>query len=381
MYTYQKIFSIVIILLCFGCDQKQSNINEQDKKKQYQSYTVTTSKISNDIEQTGVIRPLTHDILVSPVTGFITSQNLPYGADAEKGEDLFVISDTELSAEVFSKLTNYHSAKWDYESNKNKYLDFKLQFASGLVAYEEVKQKEIEADRSEMKLIQSEFELKRISNKINKNLDDLKKLNLDELKKTFLYGDQKDSIIITSPNNGTLIPLGNKINDKDTIAKTGTKVEGGQAFAALANLNRGEIQIELDENQVNNVKNGMDIIVKSLSKNELQLTGKIKTIKLFEFSQKSDNMTRYPVNIAVESKTNIKPGTRCKIIVPMPSRTAIMIPIKAVNDTYKSPYVLMSNGSKRSVTLGKTNINQVEITKGLSPNETILVPSDNHTTS
>ena len=58
----------------------------------------------------------------------------------------------------------------------------------------------------------------------------------------------------------------------------------------------------------------------------------------------------------------------------MPSRSAALIPIDAVNNPYKSPFVTMADGSKRSIELGKTNLNQVEITKGLLPNEQILVP-------
>lgn len=374
MYNYLKIISFIVCVLFFGCEQKSANTQKDTKQVKYEIYTVQSAKFSDSIEQISVIKPLTHDVIISNVTGFITEQMASYGSDVKEGDALFVISDSELSTEVFNKLADYHNAQWDNESNQNKYQDYKLQYSSGLVAFEEVKLKEIEAKRSEMKLIQAEFELKQIANKINKTFDVLKVMDITELKNTFLDKKQKNSIIIKSPNDGTLIPLNLGSNDADKISKTGSKVEGGQAFAALANLNRGEIQIELDESQLTNLKIGMNVTVKSLSNPKLELSGIIKTIKLFEFNQKSDNLTRYPVTILVDSKTNIIPGTRCKITIPMPNRSAPQIPITAVNNPYKLPFVFMTDGTKRDIVLGKTNLNQVEIIKGLSPNEQILVP-------
>ncbi|MDG2347939.1 MAG: efflux RND transporter periplasmic adaptor subunit [Gammaproteobacteria bacterium] len=374
MYNYLKIISFIVCVLFFGCEQKSANTQKDTKQVKYDIYTVQSAKFSDDIEQISVIKPLTHDVIISNVTGFITKQMASYGADVKEGDALFVISDSELSTEVFNKLADYRNAQWDNESNQNKYQDYKLQYSSGLVAFEEVKLKEIEAKRAQMKLIQAEFELKQIANKINKTFDDLKVMDITELKNIFLDKKQNNSIIIKSPNDGTLIPLDLGTNDPDKISKTGSKVEGGQAFAALANLNRGEVQIELDESQLTNLKTGMNVTVKSLSNPNLQLTGIIKTIKLFEFNQKSDNLTRYPVTILVDSKKNIIPGTRCKITIPMPNRSAPQIPIAGVNNPYKLPFVLMADGTKRNIVLGKTDLNHVEIIKGLSPNEQILVP-------
>lgn len=381
MYNYLKIISFIICLLFFGCEEKSSDATNDKRQQKYDVYTVQTSKISDDIEQISVVKPWVHDVILSNVTGFLAKQIAPYGADVKPGDALFVISDTELSSEVFSKLADYHNAKWDYESNQNKLQDYQLQFKSGLVALEEVKQKEIDAKRSEMQLIQSEFALKQIANKIDKTFDELKDIDLDNLKSIFFDNNQKNSIIVTSPNQGTLIPLNLGSNENDTIAKTGSEVKGGQAFAALANLTRGEIQIELDESQITKITSGMNVKVQSLSNPKLELTGEIKTIKLFEFNQKSDNLTRYPVTIIVESKKNIIPGTRCKITIPMPSRSVPLIPIDAVNDPYKSPYVTMADGAKRNIILGKTSLNQVEVIKGLSPDEQILVPEKTTTSS
>ncbi len=374
MSTYLKIFSITILILLTGCDQKQTVSNTKSNSNTKTKFVVPSKTINEDIEQTGVITPLTHALIVSPVSGFITQQNAPYGSDVKKDDKIFIVSDADLSTEVFNKIVDYHNAKWDYESSKNKYSDYKLQFKSGLVAEEDVKLQEIEYYRADMKLIQSEFELKKIAKKIDKPFDQLKSTDIEKIKAIFLNKSLKDSITITAPNHGTLIPLLSDPTKETTAANVGSKVEGGQAFAALANLNQGEIKIELSENQVLMLKNGMSVNIKSLSQPDLKLTGEISAIKYFEFNQKSDNMTRYPIIIHVKSESNITPGTRCKIIIPMKSRTAIVIPISAIMDPYQNPYVMMSNGTKRNVVLGKTDQNNVEITSGLSPKEIILVP-------
>ena len=373
MSTYLKIFSITILILLAGCDQKQTVSNQTSNSNAKTTFVVSRKTINEDIEQTGVITPLTHGLIVSPVSGFITKQSLPYGSDVKKDDKIFIVSDADLSTDVFNKIADYHNAKWDYESSQNKYLDYKLQLKSGLVAEEDVKLKEIDFYRADMKLVQAEFELKKIANKIDKPFDQLKSTDIEKIKTIFLNKSLKDSITISAPSNGTLIPLLSDPN-KDTAATVGSKVEGGQAFAALANLNQGEIKIELNENQVLMLKNGMSVNIKSLSQPDLKLTGVISAIKYFEFNQKSDNMTRYPIIIHVNSESNITPGTRCKIIIPMKSRTATIIPINTIMDPYQNPYVVMANGTKRSVVLGKTDQNNVEIKSGLSPNETILVP-------
>ena len=374
MSTYLKIFSITILILLSGCDQKQTVSNTKSSSNTKTTFVVQSKTINEDIEQTGVITPITHALVVSPVSGFITQQNAPYGSDVKKDDKIFIVSDADLSTNVFNKIADYHNAKWDYESSKNKYLDYKLQFKSGLVAEENVKTKEIEYYRAEMKLLQAEFELKKIANKIGKPFNQLKSTDIEKVKAIFLNKSLKDSITISAPSNGTLIPLLSDPTKDTTAANVGSKVEGGQAFAALANLNQGEIKIELNENQVLMLKNGMSVNIKSLSQPDLKLTGVISAIKYFEFNQKSDNMTRYPIIIHVNSESNITPGTRCKIIIPMHSRTAIIIPINAVNNPYQSPYVIMANGNKRTVVLGKTDINNVEVKSGLTPNEQILVP-------
>lgn len=374
MSTYLKIFSITILILLAGCDQKQTVSNQTSNSTANTTFVVSRKTINEDIEQTSVITPLTHALIVSPVSGFITQQNAPYGSDVKKDDKIFIVSDADLSTDVFNKIVDYHNAKWDYESSKNKYSDYKLQFKSGLVAEEDVKLQEIEYYRADMKLIQSEFELKKIAKKIDKPFDQLKSTDIEKIKAIFLNKSLKDSITITAPNHGTLIPLLSDPTKETTAANVGSKVEGGQAFAALANLNQGEIKIELSENQVLMLKNGMSVNIKSLSQPDLKLTGEISAIKYFEFNQKSDNMTRYPIIINVKSESNIIPGTRCKIIIPMKSRTAIVIPISAIMEPYQNPYVMMANGTKRNVVLGKTDQNNVEITSGLSPKEVILVP-------
>ena len=375
MSTYLKIFSITLFILLVGCDQNKSGTSQSKQTSQTTTTLKITKKtINENIEQTGVITPLTHALVVTPVSGFITKQNFPYGSNVKKDDKIFIVSDSDLSSDVFSKIADYHNAKWDYESSHNKYLDYKLQFKSGLVAQEDVKTKEIDFYRSEMNLLQTEFELKKIAKKIDKPFDQLKSTNIEKIKAIFLNKDLKDSVIISAPSHGTLIPLITDPTKDNVTAKVGSKVEGGQAFAALANLNQGEIKIELSENQVQMLKNGMSVNIKSLTQPDLKLSGTISAIKYFEFNEKSDNMTRYPIIIHVNSEDNITPGTRCEIVIPMKSRTAITIPINAVNDPYQNPYVIMANGTKRNVNLGKTDINNVEIKSGLAPNEVILVP-------
>ncbi|MEE2770084.1 MAG: hypothetical protein VX835_03265 [Pseudomonadota bacterium] len=375
MYNYLKTFSLFMIFLLVGCEQQNTHNEKKDQPKTYETYVIQKSKINDNIEQIGVITPLTHNVIVSSVSGFIEEQFHPYGSDIKKDEPLFKISGSTLSIDVFSKLVEYHNAKWDYESSKNKYQDYKLQFTSGLVANEEVVAKEIEFNRAKIKLLQTEFELKSFSEKIDKTFEQLTSIKIDDLQKFFIDGNSADSIIIQAPDNGSLIPLTKEPSeDNSGAAKPGSKVEGGQAFAALTNLNQGEILIELDENQILSLKNKMPVIVKPLSRPDIELSGYINAIKLFEFTQKSDNLTRYPVVIHVESKTNIVPGTRCKIIINMPSRTAIMVPINAIYDPYKNPYAILANGSKRPVKLGRTELDRVEIKSGLSVDEKILIP-------
>ena len=146
-----------------------SNTNSSSTTKT--TFVVQSKTINEDIEQTSVITPLTHALIVSPVSGFITQQITPYGSDVSgKDDKIFIVSDVDLSTDVFNKIVDYYNAKWDYESNKNKYFDYKLQFKSGLVAEEDVKLKEIEYYRADMKLVQSEFELKKLLIKLINHL-------------------------------------------------------------------------------------------------------------------------------------------------------------------------------------------------------------------
>tara|TARA_X000000950_G_C13815916_1_gene619786 strand:+ start:247 stop:1389 length:1143 start_codon:yes stop_codon:yes gene_type:complete len=373
MSTYLKIFSFSILTLLCGCDQQaKESKNSTQTSTSYEAIKVSDTTINNNIEQTGVIKPLTHNLVVSPVTGFITEQLKPYGTQVSKGDVLFKISDTSLSEDVFNDLVNYQNAKWDFQSNKNKYMDNKLQLSAGLISQDQLNLKEIEFKQSEIKFIQAEFELQQTAIKLNRPIQELTELKISDLKEKFLQSNIGDVVIYAS-DAGALIPLV-KDGDNKSIARSGSKVESGQAFAALANMNTGEIQIELDEQQVLSVKHDMPVQVASLSRPELKLTGHISAIKFFEYNQKSDSLVRYPVDVKVASETDVPPGTRCKVTIPIGQRKSISIPIRAINDPYKAPFVFMMDGTKRVVKLGKTSQTDVEVISGLKPGETILAP-------
>lgn len=373
MSIYLKIISLICVtLLLVGCDDKHETKNVPT----YQVLTVKNTNLNDNIEQTSIIKPITQALISSPVAGYLNHQYIPYGSSVKSGEKLFSVMDEDSYIKLFAALSDYQSAKWDNFTAQKKYEDYKLQFQAGLIANTEVSLKEIDFKRTQIKLLQSEFELNKVAEKANLDTKELKNLNLEQIKKFFIEKEQSRDLTISSTHAGTLIPIPlDPEKGYTSVAKPGSKVEAGQAIAAISNLNVGELQIDLDEQQIGTIKVGMPVDIVNISNQNKTLTGNISAIKLFEYIGQADAPTRYPIIIRVDSKSIIQPGTRCKAIIQMKSRDSIEIPINAVHDPYHQPYVQMADGSKRPIKLGKTSIDKVEITQGLKPQEKILVPT------
>lgn len=365
---------LFITMALVGCEEK---INQPaNPKPQANTYAVTKQAFDQSIEQIATGSPIPQDKLTAPIEGYIVSQLIPYGSTVKKGDIIFYMVDEDAPNQIFNALGSYLSAQIDLQDAENAFNDNKLEFEAGLVSQESFNLKEMDLIKSKTAFLEAKYKLVMICKAHNLDFEAVTKINQDNFESFLDFGGFSNQIAVRAPQSGILIPVAlNPDKGMSSSASAGTKADSGQSIAALSDLHLSTTSIFVNETQLALLEKKPAISVISPADPKSKFSANIEHIDLFNFNPKADEQTRYPVTIRITGVKNIKPGTRFKIIIHDQPHQSILIPINAVHEIYKKPYVIMKNQEKRFVQLGHTNQNMVEVTAGLVEKDVILIPT------
>jgi HlyD family secretion protein len=165
---------------------------------------------------------------------------------------------------------------------------------------------------------------------------------------------------------------------KGTIVASGTNnVSGGTTIMTLMDLSRIFFNATVDESDIGGVKVGQDarLVVDSFP----DKTFKGKVVRVAVEGVEESNVVTFEVKVEVidEEKSLLKPEMTGTVTIVMQYKDdALVIPIAALKRRGEQVYVNMPNGEKRNIITGIQGLNIIEVTSGLSENESILVDSD-----
>lgn len=192
--------------------------------------------------------------------------------------------------------------------------------------------------------------------------------------------EQLDEYSVTAPISGTVIEKSVKAGD--TLEKTDS---AGAAMCVIADMSAMKFTIDVDELDIASLKEGQKVKVSADALSGKRFTGYVSNIGLLGTT--TDGVTSYPVEIMINDGGDLWPGMNVTAEIVVESvQNVLTVPVSAVN---RGNTVLVKGaegaegvdqaaapaGAKYvRVELGLNNDSLIEITKGLSEGDIVLVP-------
>jgi membrane fusion protein (multidrug efflux system) len=159
------------------------------------------------------------------------------------------------------------------------------------------------------------------------------------------------------------------------LIEVGAYVSPGTQLFELVDISKLKLKVNVNENQVANLKIGDKVAIQSSVFPDEKFSGKISFI-----AAKADGSLNFPIEIEVanSSKNSLKAGMYGTAIFDFPKQNAsILIPRTSFVGSVSSNKIFIYNKEKkianvREVVAGRILGDQVEIIKGLNEGETVI---------
>ena len=204
--------------------------------------------------------------------------------------------------------------------------------------------------------------------------------------------DDYDEYYITAPIDGTIITKDAKVGDKIQRSTSNAKT-----LATIYDLSELSFDMDIDELDINNIKNGQEVNVQADAFNNKVFKGKITNVSLV--AANSNGVTNYPVTVTLTDTGELLPGMNVDAYVILANvENAVAIPADALqrgNVVYvlnTSPTIKSGNYNTDGITdrvknrvpdgftainveTGISNANYIEIKSGLQGGDEVYVSS------
>lgn len=179
-------------------------------------------------------------------------------------------------------------------------------------------------------------------------------------------------------SNGTYLTAPyNLVVESYSVPKTGAICTSSN-YIKVESLDDLYMTISVDESEIGSVKVGQEAKITVNANEDITYTGSIS--KINQIGTYSSSGSSYKVTIKITNDGNIKIGMSASCTVTLEKKeNVIAVPIEAVQTKDDEKYVIVVNNDKTTsnvtVTTGISDDSYVEITSGLSGNETIQMTS------
>lgn len=172
-------------------------------------------------------------------------------------------------------------------------------------------------------------------------------------------------------NTSIKAPISGYINN-DFITE-GQLLGGGSPVCEIVNNNRLKLNIKVPENAVYKIKVGQAVVVSLSVFPDKKFTGKISAI-----AEKADAVLKFNVEITLDNdmKSHLKSGLYAEVELPVTNEEKLIINKIAIIESMERPVVYVASNGKavrRTLIIGQSNNEQVEVLNGLSDGEQVIV--------
>jgi RND family efflux transporter MFP subunit len=347
------VLGVGLILLTGGCGSQKAAATSVEEK--YIPVEVLPAKIQTLDEKTNFNGKINSDQtlnLVPKMPGKVTSVHVQVGDKVSAGTVLFTLDAVDLQKAVdqaaigvSSAETRYQQAKEQIDLAKTNLERQKQLYEAGAISKVQLEQAESQASDTSLQLAQIGV--------------DQANLGLQQAQEAL------SNAVVTAPAEGTVTSVN---------VKTGEMASSAQPAVTMTQLSSLYVDISVPENIVNSLQLGQEAKVTIDSADVKDLTGKVSSI-----APAADARTMlYAIKLAIANpEGKIKPGMFAKVEINTESRPNVL----AVN----SEAIVTKNGKlfvyvveneaavEKEVTTGLDTGAMVEVTKGLNPEEQVII--------
>lgn len=319
--------------------------------------TVEKRDIDFAVEVSGDVAPAFQLEVKAEVGGKIKALHVEAGDTVKKGDLLAEVDDRDLLTEKESVLTEIDGARLSLEKDKRNYLRSKELFESKLVSREVFDNLTSAFELSQNSLVRAERKLQIVE---------------DKLRKTQVVAPMDGSILVRELIEGQVVIAAASVNN-------------GTTLMTLADLSKLRVNTHVNQVDVAKVRQGQRVELKSHSVPDGKMTAEIFRIALVATVQSS--IKGFQVEALIDNPDpRLRPGMSVNLVIPVAQASdAVSVPISAVfkgDGDQRVVYVRGDDGTeRREVSVGVTNMDYAQITKGLDAGETILLVEPENTTA
>jgi HlyD family secretion protein len=381
------IVAVVFIGLIWGL---RATFKSSLKRSDITTAVVETGNIENTINATGEVLPEFEEILTSPINASIKNVTMDAGNKVTAGQSI-------LTLDKSATQTDYDKLKFQLESKQNEIKKLRLDLNKSFFDVQsnnDIKQLHIGnladavenakrlynagggtregIEQAELNLKVAQLEKKQLENEI-KNKQQTMQIEI------------KEAEIAADILNSDLNALQRKLNLANIIAtragvvtyvnkNIGANVREGEAIARIADLGSFKIQGSISDNSLDQLHSGLPVIVLV---NDVQLRGHVVNVS----PSIQNSIISFDIQLDERNNKMLRPNMKVDVYLVTATHNHIMR--VANGPAFKGPTVqdifVVNNGKaeRRTVHIGLTNFDFVEIQDGVKPGDVVITSDMN----
>lgn len=382
---YIWIVSAILIIIAIAVVSLRSVIKSTVHRSEITTSVAESGPIENTISASGQIVPEFEEVIASPVNASIEKVLMDVGAQVKEGESILLLDKSASQVE-------YEKLKFEVESKQNEISKLKLELDksfSDLKSNNDIKQLRInslEANLEDAKRLfkagggtQEDIKQAELNLKVAK-LEKEQLENEIKSKQQTMKIQMKESEIAAAIQENDLKELQRKLQLANIIAKRpgvitwvnkniGASIHEGEVLAKIADLESFKISGTISDSYLDQIHPGMACIIRI---NDSSIRGKIININ----PAVQNGLISFDIQPDVKYNKLFRPNMKVDVFVITDQRNNV---IRVANGSaFKGAQVqdvFVINGDKaekRTVHIGMSNFDYVEIKDNLKAGETVI---------
>ncbi|WP_026883222.1 efflux RND transporter periplasmic adaptor subunit [Clostridium akagii] len=344
----------------------------------YYSSTVKSMNLSKTIQGTGAAYAGTTSAVSPNNNGTISGLTVKVGDTVKAAQKLFVSSSSDLTKAVTDNTKKLTKAEAQLTSDETALTDANTQLTT---------------DESATKV-----DATKVSSDKKTITDTNSKISDDKDSVTDASTALADAN--TAVNNQTVTsPIAGLVTSVDSV--NGDSGQSGKSVVTVTDMNTMKVKVSVDELDISSVAAGQKATIKFDALTDKTFTGTVESVA--QAGTTTSNVTTYDVVVNISNPVGIRLGMNADVTIAVQSKdNAIVIPEEALVESNSKKYVRVedsttSNGGQNTnsssvsasnsklveITTGMETEDYIEVTKGVTTGEAILVqlPSSSSSTS
>ena len=382
---YKGLAGIVVLLVIVGiiltgCGKK--NQEDQETVAEAPMTVSATQVIKGTIQEitdlTGTVTARQTVAVVSKAMGRVSAVDMQVGQRVNKGDTLLRLDAEELTLQLQQAEAGLAGQQAQLASLKRGVAEedlllLKASYDNAQLGYNRIKSLFEAGATTQQQLEEVQLRLLEAQTRYQKAVKGATAEELAAMEAAVAASQASVELMRTQLNNTVIkAPISGVIAASN--AQLGELVTQGAMVATIVNIDTVEVEVNVSERIINQIKPGDKVQVTIGAVSSEALTGEILTV-----SPAANPQTRqFGVKISLDNREGLlRPGMFAQIhLVTNQAADAIKIPKEAVVAADGNRYVFVVNGDraeKKSVQLGLENHQLIQITSGLNYEDQVVI--------